>query len=88
MTEFSRTLEQEMMLWQRKMMKGVLPPDPARIVKNVLAIPPMIEHAIGILPPVIEKVHSEFTEPMVEKLPRLPLTSDFPIKEWLKWLRE
>jgi len=88
MPEFGRTLEEELDIWKRKLDHGILPPDPARIIKNILRIPAAIEHAVGILPPLIERVHSEFTEPMIERLPRLPLTCDFPITEWKRWIRE
>jgi len=62
--------------FEEKINKGVLPPDPARIVKEILEIPAEIEHATP-LPPLIEKIHNEITKPMVERLPRLPMTADF-----------
>ena len=62
--------------YERKLREGVLPPDPARILKEILEIPAEIEHATP-LPPLIEKIHKEIGEPLIEKLPRLPLTRDF-----------
>ena len=87
MGDISRTMDEELRIWTEKLTKSVLPPDPARIVKNILRIPAAIEH-VSPLPPLIERIHSEFTEPLIEKLPRLPLTGDFPIFEWKKWIKE
>lgn len=87
MADFGRTINEEMRVWMDKLQKSLLPPDPARIVEAVLEVPATIEHVLPV-PPVIERVHSEFTEPMVEKLPRLPLTGDFPIKKWKEWIKE
>jgi len=87
MAEFGRTMDEEMRIWMDKLSKSILPPDPARIVKNVLRIPAVVEH-IAPVPPLIERIHSEFTEPAIEKLPRLPLTGDAPIQEWEKWIKE
>jgi hypothetical protein len=70
-----------------KIESGILPPDPARIIEFALRIPVTVEH-VTPLPPVLEYVHSNFTRPMVEALPRLPLTSDFPEYEWLRWIKE
>jgi len=87
MVEFGRTLQEEINIWKEKIEKSLLPPDPARIVKAALRVPATIEH-VSPLPPLIERVHAEFTEKMIEKLPRLPLTGDFPIHEWEKWIKE
>jgi len=62
--------------FEEKLKEGVLPPDPARILKEILEIPAEIEHATP-LPPLIEKIHKEIGEPLIEKLPRLPMTRDF-----------
>ena len=77
----------EMELWQKKLERGILPPDPARVIKGVLDIPAGVEH-ITPLPPLIERIHSEFTVPLVEKLPRLPMTSEFPFQKWLEYKKE
>jgi len=37
---------------------------------------------------VIETIHSEIVEPIVESLPRLPLTSEPPGVTWGVWVRE
>jgi len=70
-----------------KLESGILPPDPARIIEFVLRGPIVVEHLLPI-PPIIEYVHSNFTHPMIESLPRLPLTSDYPEFEWMKWFKE
>ena len=81
----TRPIEELLALYTEKLGKGILPPDPLRILKHLLRIPATVEHILPI-PPILEKVHSEITEPVIESLPRLPLTSDFPIHEWKKWL--
>ena len=73
--------------YKAKIESGILPPDPARIIEFVLRIAPMLEHLLPI-PPILEYVHSNFTQPVVESLPRLPMTSDFPAYEWMKWYKE
>ncbi|RLG85006.1 MAG: hypothetical protein DRO39_06595 [Thermoprotei archaeon] len=73
--------------YKSKIEGGILPPDPARIVEFVLRLPVEVEHVLPI-PPLLEYVHSNFTRPLVEALPRLPMTSDFHEWEWLKWVRE
>ncbi|RLG83084.1 MAG: hypothetical protein DRO39_08840 [Thermoprotei archaeon] len=73
--------------YKEKLEAGILPPDPARIVEYVLRVPVGVEHILPI-PPVLEIVHSEFTRPLVEALPRLPMTSDFHEFEWNKWFKE
>jgi len=83
----NRTLDEEMRIWMEKLTKSVLPPDPLRIVEWILSKPAEVEHIVP-LPPLVERIHSEFVEPMIEKLPRLPLTGDAPIEEWLKWKKE
>ena len=87
MPEFGRTLEEEITEWTEKIQKGILPPDPARIVREGLEAPLEIEHVVPI-PSIVEDVHAERVEPAIEDLPRLPMTSDFPIEKWLKWRRE
>jgi len=74
-------------IYKVKLESGVLPPDPARIIEFALRIPVEIEHALPV-PPILEYVHTNFTKPMVESLPRLPMTSDFHEFEWLKWIKE
>lgn len=87
MAEFSRTLDEELRVWMDKLQKSLLPPDPARTVEAILRIPTTVEHILPI-PPIIEKLHNAFTEKLIESLPRLPLTGDYPITEWLKWRKE
>mgnify|MGYP005639963843 CR=1 FL=1 len=70
-----------------KLEAGILPPDPARIIEFVLRGPIVVEHLLPI-PPIIEYVHSSFTRPLIESLPRLPMTSDYPEFEWMRWLKE
>ena len=67
--------------FKRKIEGGVLPPDPARVLKFALDGPVKIEHVLP-LPPLIEKVHHELTVPLIEKLPRLPMTAEFPFVKW------
>jgi len=62
--------------FKKKFEEGVLPPDPARVVTEVLEIGPEVEEATP-LPPVIRKIHSEVVLPFVERLPRLPMTRKF-----------
>jgi len=76
MTEIETSIRDAVSEFERKIREGVLPPDPARIVKEVLEIPAEIEHATP-LPPLIEKIHKDIGIPLVEKLPRLPMTRDF-----------
>jgi len=73
--------------WQRKLERGILPPDPARVIKEILDGPVEIEHVVPV-PPLIERIHSEFTVPFIEKLPRLPMTAEFPFKRWLVYKEE
>ena len=70
--------------YMRKIQGGILPPDPARLIKGVLDLPPKIEHILPI-PPLIEYAHDKATVPLIEKLPRLPMTAEFPFEEWLRW---
>jgi len=70
-----------------KVQKGVLPPDPARVIVEGLREGANLEH-VSPLPPLIERVQKEFTEPGLKELPRLPLTSDFPVREWMTWKEE
>ena len=70
-----------------KIESGILPPDPARIIEFVLRIPVEVEHLLPI-PPVTEYIHTNFTKPMVESLPRLPLTSEPHEFKWLEWIKE
>jgi hypothetical protein len=73
--------------YKDKIESGIIPPDPARMVEFFLRIPVTVEHLLPI-PPVVEYVHSNFTQPLVESLPRLPMTSEPPIFEWMKWIKE
>jgi hypothetical protein len=81
------SVSQMLDLYKEKLEGGVLPPDPARIVEALLRVPVGVEHLLPI-PPVLEKVHSEFTEKLTESLPRFPMTSDCPVVEWKKWIKE
>ncbi|RLE62835.1 MAG: hypothetical protein DRJ47_10105 [Thermoprotei archaeon] len=74
-------------MYKAKLEAGILPPDPLRIIEFMLRIPVEVEHVLPI-PPVLEYIHSNFTRPMIEAAPRLPMTSDFHEFEWMKWLRE
>jgi len=87
MAEFGRTLEEEISEWASKIQKGVLPPDPGRVVREILESPIEIEHVLPI-PSIVEDIHAEHVEPAIEDLPRLPMTGDFPIEKWKKWRRE
>ena len=72
----------------RKVEASILPPDPARLIAmGIMRIPPYVEHMLPV-PPVIETIHSEIVEPIVESLPRLPLTSEPPSITWGVWVRE
>jgi hypothetical protein len=73
--------------YKAKLEGNMLPPDPARIVEFILRIPVVAEHVLPI-PPILETIHSSFTRPLVESLPRLPMTADFHEFEWLKWIKE
>jgi hypothetical protein len=73
--------------YKEKIESGILPPDPLRVIEFVLRIPVEVEHVLPI-PPILEFVHTNFTRPIAEALPRLPLTSDFHEFEWLKWIKE
>ena len=73
--------------YKKKISASILPPDPLRIAKNVLRIPVAIEHALPV-PPILETIHSNVTEPLIEELPRLPLTGDLPVIKWNEWVRE
>ena len=84
MPEMGKAIEETVREFSEKLKKGALPPDPLRIVEFGLSGIPAIEHAL-ILPPFIETIHSEVTEPAVEKAPRLPLTGDFPVKKWKEY---
>lgn len=86
--KFVPSMEQLFDLYKQKLEKGgILPPDPARVAEFVLRIPVTIEHVLPI-PPVLEYIHSHFTEPMVQSLPRFPMTMDFPEYKYLEWLPE
>jgi hypothetical protein len=73
--------------YKSKIEGNVIPPDPLRLVEGILRLPVTVEHVLPI-PPVLEYVHSNFTQPLVEALPRLPLTADFPDFKWLEWRKE
>ena len=83
----SSALKEIMDAYKRKIEAGILPPDPMRILEAILRAAPTIEHLLPI-PPILEYIHSTFTQPVVESLPRLPMTSDYPAYEWLKWYKE
>jgi len=83
--EITKPIEELMKLYTEKLSKSILPPDPLRIIKGLLRIPPGIEHILPI-PPVLEKVHAEITEPTIEALPRLPLTGDFYVTKFKEWV--
>jgi hypothetical protein len=73
--------------YKSKIESGILPPDPARIIEFILRSFVTLEHLLPI-PPILEYVHTSFTKPMVESLPRLPMTSDYPEFMFLKWVKE
>lgn len=85
--DFGKTIDEEMKMWMDKLGKSILPPDPLRVVSYVLRIVPTIEH-ITPLPPLFERIQSEFLEPAIEKLPRLPMTGDAPVQKWEEWIKE
>jgi len=74
--EIESSIRETISEFESKIREGVLPPDPARIGKEVLEVIPEIEHATP-LPPLIEKIHKDLGAPLIEKLPRLPMTRDF-----------
>jgi hypothetical protein len=80
-------IKEVMDIYKSKLEGNILPPDPVRIIEAVLRIPVTIEHLLPI-PPILEYVHASFTRPLVESLPRLPMTADFPEFSWLKWIKE
>jgi hypothetical protein len=73
--------------YKDKIEASILPPDPARIIEFALRIPVTFEHVLP-LPPVLEYVHSNFTKPALESLPKLPMTGDFPEYRWMEWVKE
>jgi hypothetical protein len=73
--------------YKAKLEAGVLPPDPLRMLEFVLRTPPTIEHMLPV-PPVLETIHAELTSKVIEALPRLPMTSEPPVFEWKRWIRE
>jgi len=73
--------------YKEKISASILPPDPLRIINAVLKGPPAVEHLVP-LPPVLETVHYTVVDPLIESLPRLPLTGDFPIIKPLEWRKE
>ena len=83
----SATIKNILDKYKDKIEAGILPPDPARVFEFLLRIPVEAEHTLPI-PPVLESIHSSFTQPLVESLPRLPMTSDFHQFEWMKWIKE
>lgn len=87
MKEVATTLSKIMDKYKEKIEGGILPPDPARNIRRVLDFIVETEHALPV-PPVIETIHKEVTVPLIEKLPRLPMTAEFTSKEWLKWKKE
>ena len=83
-TAMTKPIDELLKLYTNKLSKSILPPDPLRVVEFVLRVPVTVEHVLPI-PPVLEKVHSEITEPVIESLPRLPFTGDFPEFKWKEW---
>ncbi|MEM1820348.1 MAG: hypothetical protein QXU64_02020 [Thermofilaceae archaeon] len=73
--------------YKRKLEAGILPPDPARMIEFLMRTGPTIEHMLPV-PPLIEKVHSEVVKPLIEALPRLPMTSEPPAIKWKEWIKE
>jgi hypothetical protein len=73
--------------YKTKLESGVLPPDPLRLLEFALRAPPTIEHMLPI-PPILEIIHSDITSRVIEALPRLPMTSDPPVYEWKRWIKE
>lgn len=74
-------------VYKSKIEGAVLPPDPLRIVEFIMRAPVTIEHLLPI-PPILETVHSDVVQPLVESLPRLPLTADFPMFKFKEWIKE
>jgi len=68
----------------KKIERKILPPDPARIIKEILSIPANIEH-VTPLPPLIERIHTEVEKLVEEKLPRLEQMGEFTKKEFGKY---
>lgn len=83
----STKLSQLVEKYKSKIEGGILPPDPARMIEFMMRGPPTVEHLLPI-PPILETIHEEIVTKIVESLPRLPMTSDHPIIEWLKWIKE
>jgi hypothetical protein len=73
--------------FKEKIECGIIPPDPARVFEAILRVPVEAEHLLPI-PPVVEYVHSSFTKPLVDSLPRLPMTSEVHEFQWMKWVKE
>jgi hypothetical protein len=83
----SATIREILDKYKEKLEGNILPPDPARIIEWVLRFPVEAEHILPI-PPILENIHSSFTRPLVESLPRLPMTADYHEFVWMKWIKE
>lgn len=73
--------------YKRKVEASIIPPDPLRVVETVMRVPPAIEHMLPI-PPLLESIHADVVHPLVESLPRFPLTSEAPEFKWKEWVKE
>lgn len=60
----------------KKLEEKILPPDPARLVMEILGIIPSVEHATP-LPPIFERIHTEVNKFVEDKLPRLEQMAEF-----------
>jgi len=84
----SKTINKIMNRYKDKIRGGVLPPDPARVLKVFpFDFGADIEHVLPV-PPIIETIHSELLVPLVEKMPRFPMTAEFAFRRWLEWKQE
>ena len=83
-----KTISKIMEKYKEKIEAGVLPPDPARVLKRFpLDLYADIEHVLPV-PPIVETIHKEVVVPLIEKMPRFPMTAEFTFKDWLKWKKE
>lgn len=64
----------------KKIENKILPPDPGRILGNILNIPADLEHATP-LPPLIERAHKRVYDFIETELPRLDQMGEFERKE-------
>lgn len=65
----------------KKIEQKILPPDPARLIMEVLGVIPSVEHATP-LPPLIERVHTEVNTFVETKLPRLDQMGEFEKRKY------